>query len=169
MIEVTAKVLRLRHFALRTLERIQFVPPLLARVTLGVLFMSTGWGKVHSLDRVTAFFTELGIPAPGFHAVLVSWTELVGGALLLAGLFSRFAAVPLAVSMIVALITAKASEIHGLPDLFGTVEFTYLALLVWVAVSGAGSISLDFLLSRGRGVTIEPVVHTVAAPTWRNT
>jgi putative oxidoreductase len=68
--------------------------------------------------------TELGFPVPGFHSVLVSWTELVGGALLLVGLFSRLAAAPLAVSMVVALITAKASEIHGLADLFGTVEFT---------------------------------------------
>jgi putative oxidoreductase len=169
MIEVMAKTMRVWQLVRRVLERVQFFPPLLARVTLGVLFMSTGWGKVHGLDRVAAYFTELGIPAPGFHAVLVSWTELVGGALLLIGLLSRVAAAPLAISMIVALITAKASDIHGLADLFGTVEFTYLVLLIWVGVSGPGPISLDRIFLRKRDVTIAPVAHTMTMPTWRNT
>ncbi|MGC4089210.1 MAG: DoxX family protein [Polyangiaceae bacterium] len=128
------------------LKKLDWAAPLLARVTLGVLFVSTGWGKVHSLDKVTGFFTELGIPAPGFHAVLVSFTELFGGALLLVGLASRFAALPLVVSMAVAIITAKRDEIAGLSDLFGLVEWTYLALLVWVALAGPGRASLDQLL-----------------------
>ncbi|HEY8947081.1 MAG TPA: DoxX family protein, partial [Polyangiaceae bacterium] len=111
----------------------------------GVLFMSTGWGKVHSLDKVTQFFTELHIPAPAFQATMVSYVELIGGALLLVGLASRFAAIPLIASMVVAIITAKADEVHGLADLFGLVEWTYLALLVWIAIAGAGSVSLDRL------------------------
>ncbi|MFZ5892972.1 MAG: DoxX family protein [Myxococcota bacterium] len=131
------------------LERLDWAAPLLARTTLGVLFMSTGWGKVHNLDKVTGFFTELGIPAPGFHAVLVSYTELVGGGLLLIGLCSRLAAVPLLVSMAVAIITAKRDEVGGLADLFGLVEWTYLALLAWVALAGPGRCSLDqFLFSK---------------------
>lgn len=128
------------------LNKVDWLAPLLGRVTLGVLFMSTGWGKVHSLDKVTSFFGELGIPAPGFHAVLVSYTELVGGALLLVGLASRLAAVPLIVSMAVAIITAKRAEVTSLSDLFGLVEWTYLALLAWVALAGAGRASLDHWL-----------------------
>jgi putative oxidoreductase len=159
MTTVMAKALRIWHTVLRALRRIDFAPALLARITLGVLFMSTGWGKVHNLEKVTQFFVELGIPAPGFNAVLVSWTELVGGALVLVGLFSRLAALPLAVSMIVALVTAKASDIHGLADLFGTVEWTYLVLLIWIVVCGPGAVSIDRLLTR-RGVPIEPVLDT---------
>jgi putative oxidoreductase len=161
MIALTARILRLWHFVLRARERAEFVAPLLARVTLGVLFMSTGWGKVHSLDKVAAFFTELGIPAPGLQAAVVSWTELVGGALILMGVGSRLAAVPLAISMAVALLTAKASDIHGLGDLFGTVEFTYLVLLVWIALSGPGPIALDRLLAGKRRATMEPVRHAL--------
>jgi len=141
-------LLGLRKRALAVLEKVAFFPPLLARVSLGVLFASTGWGKVHNLAKVTGFFTELGIPMPGLNAVVVSYSELVCGALLVVGLASRFATVPLLVSMVVALITAKAAEIHGLADLFGMVEFTYLALLVYVAVSGPGPIALDHLLER---------------------
>jgi putative oxidoreductase len=128
---------------------LNWAAPLLGRVTLGVLFMSTGWGKVHHLNKVTSFFTELGIPAPAFQATLVSYVELIGGGLLLIGLASEFAAVPLIVSMLVAIMTAKRHEIHGLPDLFGLVEWTYLVLLIWVVLTGAGKVSLDYLW-RGR-------------------
>ena len=142
---------KMKRFARVALAKIDWLAPLLGRVTLGVLFMSTGWGKVHNLDKVTGFFTELGIPAPAFQATLVSYVELVGGALLLVGLLADFAAVPLIISMFAAIITAKRHEVHGLPDLFGLVEWTYLVLLVWVALAGAGRMSLDYYwLKRGR-------------------
>lgn len=64
------------------------------------------------------------------------------------GLASRFATVPLCVSMIVALATAKASEIHGLVDLVGQVELTYLVVLFVIAILGPGRVSLDGLLFR---------------------
>lgn len=140
-----------KRFARIALGKIDWLAPLLGRVTLGVLFVSTGWGKVHNLDRVAGFFTELGIPAPAFQATLVSYVELIGGSLLLAGLVADFAAVPLIISMFVAIITAKRHEVHGLPDLFGLVEWTYLVLLVWVALAGSGKMSLDYYwLKRGR-------------------
>ncbi len=133
------------------LTKLDWVAPLLGRVTLGVLFVSTGWGKVHHLDKVARFFSELGIPAPAFQATLVSYVELIGGALLLLGLIADFAAVPLIISMLVAIVTAKRHEVHGLPDLFGLVEWTYLVLLTWVALAGAGKASLDYhWLKRGR-------------------
>ncbi|HEY5958549.1 MAG TPA: DoxX family protein [Polyangiaceae bacterium] len=128
---------------LQTLKRqCDWMAPLIARITLGILFISTGWGKVHDLTRVTAFFAQLGIPAPAFHATLVSYVELVGGALLLVGLFAELAAIPLMISMLVAIVTAKRGEVEGLPDLFGLVEWTYFVLLVWVALAGAGKASL---------------------------
>ena len=131
------------------LERLDWLGPLLARVTLGVLFMSTGWGKVHNLAEVAAFFAELHIPAPALQAAFVSYVELIGGALLLLGLFSRLASLPLIGSMAVAILTAKAAEVHGLADLFGLVEWTYLALLAWVALAGPGRASVDhFVFAR---------------------
>ena len=136
----------LRERAETSVKKLDSVAPSVARLTLGVLFMSTGWGKVHSLAKVTAFFTDLGIPAPGLNAHVVSFVELFGGALLLVGLASRLAAVPLMVSMLVAIVTAQRDEVHGLPDLFGLVEWTYFALLLWVALAGPGKLSLDHLL-----------------------
>ena len=129
------------------LRRLDWLAPLLARVTLGVLFMSTGWGKVHNLAKVAAFFAELQIPAPAIQAAFVSYVELVGGALLLIGLLARFASLPLIGTMAVAIMTAKADEVHGLADLFGLVEWTYLVLLAWIALAGPGRASIDHYLN----------------------
>jgi putative oxidoreductase len=127
-------------------KRLDSLALLVARLTVGVLFVSTGWGKVHNLASVTEYFGELHIPAPAFNATLASWTELVGGMLLVLGLASRLAALPLMVTMTVAICTALLDKIHGLPDLFGQVEWTYLVLLFIVVVFGPGKASLDALL-----------------------
>ena len=145
---VTSSIRKLESLALPLVERASFLGPLIARLTLGVAFVSSGWGKLHNLDKVTEFFTELGIPAPHLQAVFVSWVELVCGALVLVGLATRFAAIPLICTMIVALITAKAEDIAGISDLVGTIEFTYIALATWLTLSGAGALSLDRLFAR---------------------
>lgn len=124
--------------------------PLVARVTLGLVFVQSGWGKLQHLDKVTAFFTDLGIPAPALQAPFVSGVELVGGLLVLLGKGSRIASVLLAATMLVAILTAKRADIMGLTDLFGVVEWTYLVLLGWLAVNGPGALSLDGLAGRVR-------------------
>jgi putative oxidoreductase len=133
--------------ALALTRALGFIAPLLARFTVGIAFISSGWGKVHNLEKVIAYFTELGIPAPAFQATFVSWVELVCGSLLFIGLATRIVAVPLVCTMIVALITAKASDIADVSDLVGTIEFTYIALLAWLVLAGAGKASLDQLIA----------------------
>jgi len=130
------------------LERLEWLGPLLVRASLGAVFATSGWGKLHNLGQVTGFFTELGIPFPAFNAVLASGTELVGGLLLLVGLGTRLAAVPLIVTMVVAIVTAKRPEIEGVVSVLGFIEFTYIAGLVWLGVTGAGRVSLDALFVR---------------------
>ncbi|HEX3775963.1 MAG TPA: DoxX family protein [Polyangiaceae bacterium] len=137
-----------RALALRPFERAQWLAPLLGRLAVGLLFLSTGWGKVHSLDKVTQFFVKLGIPAPGLNAVVVGYSELICGSLLVIGLCTRLATLPLIVSMIVAILTAKLSDIHGIFDLVGADEFTYLCVLVMLLVIGPGMVSLDEILAR---------------------
>jgi putative oxidoreductase len=132
------------------LARLAWVGPLLGRLTIGAVFVGAGWGKLHNLGNTTEFFTELGIPAPGFHAALVAGTELVGGLAVLLGLATRMACLPLAFTMIIATITAKRGDIGGLRDLLALEEFTYLAILLWLALAGAGAASLDRLIARWR-------------------
>jgi putative oxidoreductase len=140
-----------RKKALAALERMGFLAPLIGRLAVGLLFVSTGWGKVHDLNKVTQFFVSLHIPAPALNAVVVAYSELICGTLLVIGLFTRLATVPLIISMVVAILTAKLSDIHGLFDLVGADEFTYLCVLIMLALIGPGKASLDRLLVRQLG------------------
>ena len=141
----------LRVRALDELEKLQWLAPLLGRLAVGLVFMSTGWGKVHSIEKVTGFFTSLGIPAPHFHAILVGYSELLCGTALVLGLLARLATIPLIVSMIVAILTAKRPELHNVFDLVGFDEFTYLVVLVMIAILGPGALSVDAMLVKRLG------------------
>jgi len=138
-----ATLAKYRARALGTLERARFLAPLLGRLAVGLLFASTGWGKIHTLDKVTQFFTQLGIPAPGLNAVVVGYSEFICGWLLVIGLCTRLATLPLIVSMVVAILTAKLKDIHGIFDLVGADEFTYLCVLVMLLIIGPGMLSVD--------------------------
>lgn len=141
-----------------------WLPPTLARLVVGSVFFMSGWGKLHNLAGVTDFFTELGIPMPAFQAVLASSSEFVCGGLLLLGLATRFAVVPLIVTMVVALSTALRDQIETVSSLYGIAEFLYICLLVWIGTHGAGPLSLDALLARvGIGARSAPVLRDTAA------
>ena len=125
-----------------------WLPPLLARVSVGWVFFQSGLGKLGNIDRVIGFFTSLGLPAPAFQAHLVAWTECVGGLLLIGGLATRLASIPLSIVMIVALRTALADDIDGFSSLAGTIEFLFIVLMAWLMVAGPGRISLDTLVAK---------------------
>jgi putative oxidoreductase len=144
----TPDIARLRERALRLARRLAFIGPTLARLTVGWLFFRTGMGKLANLEKVTDFFTDLHIPAPAFQARLVAVTELVGGAAMLLGLGVRFLAFPLSITMVVAILTAKRDQLDGLAALFELSEWCYLVIFVWLALTGAGPLSLDHLIAR---------------------
>lgn len=141
-------LLSLHRRLLALCERLAFAPPLLSRLVIGVVFVHSGWGKLHHLEQTTRFFAGLGLPFPELQAPFVASVELVCGALVLAGLATRIAAAPLIGTMVVALATALLPKIDGLNALFGLAEFLYVALLVQLVVGGAGALSLDRLLAR---------------------
>jgi putative oxidoreductase len=128
--------------------RLAFAPPLFARLVIGVVFVHSGFGKWTHLGQVVKFFTDLGIPFPQLQAPFIASVELGCGALVLVGLGTRLAAVPLIGTMVVALGTALGDKITGLSALFGLAEFLYIALLVQLIVGGAGAVSLDRFVAR---------------------
>lgn len=125
-----------------------WLPPLFARLVVGWVFMWSGWAKLHNLPQMIQNFTEWGIPFPQLVTPFVSGVEFVGGLLLLLGLFTRLAATPLVIVMIVAILSAKLDQIDSLETLLGFEEVAYMALFGWLAVSGPGPVSLDRLLQR---------------------
>ena len=141
---MTLALLRTRFLA--TADRFRWIGPLALRLSLGAVFIKSGWGKLHDLDSLTKYFGELGIPFPGFNAALSSTTELVGGTLLFLGLLTRLAAIPLSVVMSVAILTARRPDIDGPLTLLSFIEVTYLSGFLWLLLAGPGKVSLDALL-----------------------
>jgi putative oxidoreductase len=135
--------------ALRLCARLDWLGPLVVRLIIGFAFFLDGKGKLGNLDKVTSFFADdLHIPFPHANAVFVSTVELVGGLLLVIGLGTRIAALLLAATMAVAFVTAIVPHSDSVLDLFNTIELTYLAIFVWLIVSGGGPISIDRLIAR---------------------
>lgn len=146
-----------RHW-LAVLERpFQSFVLLALRLLIGWQFFMTGKGKLANFDRTAGFFESLHIPAPRFHAGFVGGVEMVGGLLLFFGLGTRVAAVPLAISMVVAYLTAHLpgpdDEVKGLSDAVGFVidqaPFAFLVVCLVLLAFGPGKVSLDHLIGTG--------------------
>jgi rRNA processing protein Gar1 len=56
--------------------------------------------------------------------------------------------VPLIITMIVAILTAQKENVGSVGDLFGLIEWCYIALLAWLGVAGPGPLSVDACLVR---------------------
>lgn len=126
---------------------------LLIRAGWGIAFLQAGLGKFGRLEGVGGFFESLGIPAPGFHAVLVASVEAGGGLLLLLGLASRLMAVPLAFTMLIATFTAHGEELGTLftadfTDFLEAAPTPYLLACLIILFFGPGRLSLDALIRR---------------------
>lgn len=133
-------------------RRLSFLAPLATRLVIGLAFVHAGLGKWQHFGRTVDYFASLGLPFPALNAGLVAAMELAGGAALIAGLFTRFFASGLAVTMVVALLTAErgtflASWSSGSQTSPTDVAaFTFLLFLGWLVLHGPGAASLDRLL-----------------------
>jgi putative oxidoreductase len=134
--------------ALHCLTRAQWVPQLLVRLFVGYFFLETGWGKIHNLEGMTERFADWGIPAPAFNAALSGWTEFIGGALIVLGLFTRLVSIPMVINMVVALLSVKLKKVGGLDDFVELDEPLYALSFLWLFFSGPGLVSIDHLLDR---------------------
>jgi uncharacterized membrane protein YphA (DoxX/SURF4 family) len=80
----------------------------LIRLIVGSIFLSEGLQKfLFSESLGVGRFIKIGIPAPEIMAPFVGVVEIVCGTLLLVGLFSQIAAIPLIIDMLVAISTTK--------------------------------------------------------------
>src|SRR5919112_71661 len=127
----------------------------LLRVVVGLISLAHGTQKLfgEGFDGVASMMEGLRVPAPTLAAVALVLTEVVGGAALILGLFTRLAAVPLAFSMLVATVLVHLP--NGFFSSSGGVEFTLLLTVACVALAltGPGEGSLDRFLAR-RGIPL---------------
>ncbi len=140
---------------------------ILIRLAIGlVVFFPEGIQKLIFPDILGAGrFAKVGIPWPELTGPFVGTVELVCGALIIVGLFTRLAAIPLIVTMLVALVATKLPILlgHGfgpfsLPDFkrYGfwsaqqeaRADLTMLLGCLYLLIVGSGRWSLDRALGR---------------------
>ncbi len=140
---------------------------ILIRLSVGAVFLSEGIQKfLFPNDLGVGRFIKIGIPAPQVMAPFVGVIELVCGTLIILGLLTRLAAVPLIIDISVAILSTKIPILlgHGfwrfslskLPS-YGfwsmaheaRVDYAMLLGSIFLLIVGAGAWSIDAGLSRG--------------------
>ena len=125
---------------------------LLIRLLVGLVFLSEGIQKFLFPAEVGAGrFAKIGLPSPEFLGPFVGGFEIVCGALVVLGLFTRLATLPLLTIMAVAIYTTKVPTL--LKDGFwkmaheGRADFSMTVCALFLLVVGAGACSLDARLA----------------------
>lgn len=148
---------------------------LLVRLYWGWQFAVTGWGKVNNLDKVTGFFTSLGIPFPALNAQFVAGVELIGGTLLILGLATRATGFTLTINMLVAYITADWEAFSSFladPDKFvAATPFPFLWASLMSFIFGGGRFAADAFLpakwfgsgARETAAPVDTLSHSAAS------
>jgi uncharacterized membrane protein YphA (DoxX/SURF4 family) len=121
---------------------------LLVRILVGWVFLAEGIQKFLFPAALGAGrFAKIGIPLPQFTGPFVGVVEIGCGALLLVGLLTSFAVVPLLIDIAVAIATTKIpmllkqgfwAAMHE-----GRTDFCMFVGLIAIALLGAGGLSLD--------------------------
>ena len=133
------------------------VAHLLVRMLVGCVFLSEGIQKFVFSDSLgVGRFVKIGIPAPEVMAPFVGVVEIVCGVLLLVGLFTQFAAIPLIIDILVAISTTKIPILleKGFWAMAHEARVDWCMLLgsVFLLTVGGGRWSLDAFRARRRDI-----------------
>lgn len=128
--------------------------PLALRLPISIIFMAHGsqklfgWFGGYGLQGTGQWMASIGLEPGVLMAFLAGSGEFFGGLFILIGLLTRPAAAVLAFTMVVAILSTHIS--NGLFLSNGGYEFglALLAASVSLAISGAGKLSVDSLLSK---------------------
>lgn len=128
---------------------------LLVRLMVGGVFLSEGIQKFLFPDELgVGRFLKIGIPVPHIMAPFVGVIEISCGALLLLGLLTRLAALPLIIDMLVAIVTTKIPLFlqEGFWKMAHEARTDYAMLLgsLFLLIVGAGPWSCDAGLTKRR-------------------
>lgn len=134
---------------------------LLVRLMVGGVFLSEGIQKfLFPGDVGAGRFARIGLPAPEFLGPFVGTFEVAGGLLVLLGLFTRLAVIPLITIMLVALTTTKLPLLlkSGFGKLAHESRTDYAMLLgaLFLLLVGAGAWSVDARLAQNRSEPGQP-------------
>jgi putative oxidoreductase len=128
---------------------------LLLRLMVGAVFLSEGIQKfLFPALRGAGRFEKIGLPHPDFLGSFVGGFEIASGMLILLGLFTRLAAIPTLIIMLVAIYTTKGTVLaqEGFwPMLHGSrTDWAMLLGSIYLIINGGGRWSMDRQLSSRR-------------------
>ena len=159
--QITESSSPLARFASWVLSPISTAPraTLLIRLMAGSVFLSEGILKFVYTNQGVGRFTKLGFPLPDTVATAIGAFEIIGGLLLIGGLLTRLISLLFAGEMVVAMLTTKVALYLGTsplplpasPPKVGIwavlhetrSDWAQLACCLFLAIVGAGAISLD--------------------------
>ena len=126
---------------------------ILVRLLVGIVFLSEGIQKFLFPDALGGGrFAKIGIPAPYVMAPFVGAVEIVCGALVIVGLLTRLAAIPLVADILVAIATTKIPMLlsKGIWAALHEARTDLCMLLggLFLILVGAGPISIDGWMRR---------------------
>ena len=138
----------------------------LIRLMAGAVFLSEGILKFVYTNQGVGRFTKLGFPFPDTVATAIGMFEIVGGILLLAGLYTRLVALAFSAEMVVAMLTTKITLYLGTSPLplpaappkegiwavlhESRSDWAQLVCCLFLVIVGAGAMSFDALRERAR-------------------
>lgn len=128
---------------------------IIIRLMIGVVFLSEGIQKFLFAYKLGAGrFEKIGLPSPEFLGSLVGSFEIVCGTLILLGLFTRLASIPLIIIMLVAIATTKSEILanKGFWEMMHGSRTDWAMLLgsIFLLIKGAGYWSADKTLAKNR-------------------
>ena len=127
--------------------------PIFIRLSVGLIFFTQGILKFIDPNWGVVRFTHIGFPYPEFTAHFVGAFEIACGALLIVGLLTRLASIPLLIVNLTAIITTKIPELdrpaQGVWFMISDArtDFAMLLGLLFLLIVGAGWLSLDALFA----------------------
>ena len=129
-----------------------FASIILIRLMVGVVFLSEGIQKfLFPGDRGAGRFQKIGIPNPEFFGTFVGSFEILCGLLVLIGLITRLAVIPLIIIMLTAIATTKIDILlqDGLWEMLHASRTDWSMLLgsIFLLIMGGGKWSVDYQLS----------------------
>lgn len=126
---------------------------ILIRLMVGAVFVSEGIQKFLFPDEIgSGRFAKIGLPAPEILAGFVGVTEIICGILILLGLLTRVAAIPLIIIMLTAIFSTKIPILleSGFWKMAhdSRTDFSMLLGSIFLLINGAGSLSIDANLNK---------------------
>jgi len=121
----------------------------LIRIAVGLIFFTQGILKYTDANMGVNRFTRIGFPHPAFTAHFVGFFEIVSGLLVLLGVFTRLAAVPLLLVISTAIVTTKIPELSRANQGWwfmvsdARTDFAMFCCLLFLVVVGGGAWSLE--------------------------